>query len=89
LCGARWHVAYRISYRRLEEMMEKRGVEFDHLTLNRRVVKYAPDPDRRFRSRKRPVGPSWRLDETCVTIGGSWKISVGRRTKPAPRWASR
>jgi len=33
--GVRWYVAYPISYRQLEEMMEERGVEVDHSTLNR------------------------------------------------------
>jgi len=40
LWGVRWYVAYPISYRQLEEMMEERGVEVDHSTLNRWVVKY-------------------------------------------------
>lgn len=73
LWGVRWYVAYPISYRHLEEMMDERGVEVDHSTLNRWVVKYAPELERRFRSRKRPVGSSWRLDETYVKIKGSWK----------------
>jgi len=30
-----------MSYRQLEEMMEERGVEVDHSTLNRLVVKSA------------------------------------------------
>ena len=34
LWGVRWYVAYPISYRQLEEMMEERGVEVDHSTLN-------------------------------------------------------
>jgi len=42
LWGVRWYVAYPMSYRQLEEMMEERGVEVDHSTLNRWVVKYAP-----------------------------------------------
>jgi putative transposase len=33
-------VAYPISYRQLEEMMQERGVEVDHSTLNRWVLKY-------------------------------------------------
>ena len=35
LLGVRWYVAYPISYRQLEEMMEERGVEVDHSSLNR------------------------------------------------------
>src|SRR6202041_1932772 len=36
LWGVRRYVSYPISYRQLEEMMEDRGVEVDHSTLNRR-----------------------------------------------------
>ena len=73
LWGVRWYVAYPISYRELEEMMEERGVEVDHSTLNRWVVKYAPLLDQQFHARKRPVGSSWRLDETYVKVKGCWK----------------
>jgi putative transposase len=73
LWGVRWYVAYPISYRQLEEMMEERGVEVDHSTLNRWVVKYVPSLERQFRARKRPVGASWRLDETYVKVKGDWK----------------
>ena len=37
LWGVRWYAAYPISYRQLEEMMQDRGVEVDHSTLNRWV----------------------------------------------------
>ena len=73
LWGIRWYVAYPISYRQLEEMMEERGVEVDHSTLNRRVIKYVPLLEQEFRTRKRPVGGSWRMDETYVRVKGVWK----------------
>ena len=73
LWGVRWYVAYPISYRQLEEMMEERGVEVDHSSLNRWVLKYAPLLDHAFRARKRRVGGSWRMDETYVRIRGQWK----------------
>ena len=73
LWGVRWYVAYPISYRQLEEMMEERGVEVDHATLNRWVLKYVPQLEAAFRARKRPVGSSWRLDETYVRIKGQWR----------------
>jgi hypothetical protein len=73
LWGVRWYVAYPISYRKLEEMMEERGVEVDHATLNRWVLKYIPVLEQAFRLRKRPVGTSWRMDETYVRIKGAWK----------------
>jgi putative transposase len=73
LWGVRWYVAYPISYRQLEEMMGERGVGVDHSTLNRWVLRYAPEVEKRFRARKRPVGTSWRLDETYVRVKGQWK----------------
>ena len=69
----RWYVAYPISYRQIEEMMEERGVEVDHSTLNRWVLKYVPLLEAQFCARKRSVGSSWRLDETYVKIKGAWK----------------
>ena len=73
LWGVRWYVAYPLSYRQLEEMMQERGVAVDHSTLNRWVIKYAPGIDKQFRLRKRPVGKSWRLDETYIKVKGEWK----------------
>lgn len=73
LWGVRWYVAYPMSYRHLEEMMEERGVEVDHSTLNRCVVKYVPLLEKQFRADKRGVGSSWRLDETYVKVKGCWK----------------
>ena len=73
LWGVRWYVAYPISYRQLEEMMQDRGVEVDHSTLNRWVLKYVPLLDKQFRARKRQVGSSWRMDETYVKVKGAWK----------------
>ncbi len=56
LWAARLYVAYPISYRQLEETMANRGVEVDHATLNRWVLKYVPQLEQEFRVRKRPVG---------------------------------
>jgi transposase-like protein len=42
LWDMRWYVAYPISYRQLDEMMEDRGAEVDHSSLNRWVLKYVP-----------------------------------------------
>jgi transposase-like protein len=72
LWGVRWYVAYPISYRQLEEMMGERGVAVDHSTLNRWVIKYAPEVDKQFRRYHHLVGRSWRMDETYVKIKGKW-----------------
>jgi putative transposase len=73
LWAVRWYVAYSISYRQLEEMMQEHGVEVDHATLNRWAPKYVPLPDQKFQARKHSVRPSWRMDETYVRVKGKWK----------------
>jgi len=57
LC-TRWYLAYPLSYRHIEEMMKERGVEVDHSTLNRWILKFTPLIEKNFRSRKRSVGGS-------------------------------
>ena len=73
LC-VRWYLAYPLSYRNLEDMMEERGVEVDHSTIYRWVQKFTPKLEAAFRKgKKRPVGTSWRMDETYIKIKGQWK----------------
>ena len=50
--------------------MKERGVEVDHSSLNRWVLKYTPQLEKAFRQRKRPVGSSWRMDETYISVKG-------------------
>jgi transposase-like protein len=76
LWGVRWYVDYPIGYSQLEEMMQERGVEVDHSTLNRWVLKYVPLLDKQFRACKRLVGSSWRMDETYVRVKGAWKYLI-------------
>ena len=42
LMGVRWYVAYPLSTRHVEELMEERGVDVDHSTINRWTIKYSP-----------------------------------------------
>lgn len=73
MTAVRWYLAYPLSYRDLEEIMGERGVNVDHSTINRWVVKYSPQFHQAFVARKKPVGTSWRLDETSIKIAGQWK----------------
>jgi putative transposase len=73
LMGVRWYVAYPLSYRHVEELMEERGVPVDHATIQRWVVKYSPLLEAAFHRRKRPVWISWRMDETYIKVKGEWK----------------
>jgi transposase-like protein len=73
LLNVRWYCRYSLSYRDLEEMMAERGVVVDHSTLNRWVLKYAPELDKRIRRFLNPTTDSWRVDETYIEIKGEWK----------------
>jgi len=73
LMGVRWYVAYPLSTRHVEALMAERGVEVDHSTINRWVIKYSPQLEEAFHRRKRPVWVSWRMDETYIRVKGAWK----------------
>ena len=67
-----FYVRYGVSYRDLEEIMAERGVVVDHATLNRWVVKYAPQIAEQAQARKKPTACSWRMDETYIRVRGKW-----------------
>jgi hypothetical protein len=53
--------------------MQERGVFVDHATVHRWAMKILPVLAAVFRHRKRPVGASWRMDETYIKVAGEWK----------------
>jgi transposase-like protein len=59
-------------------MMHERGVFVDHSTVHRWALKILPIMALILRRRKRPVGTSWRMDETYIKVAGQWKY------EPAP-----
>jgi transposase-like protein len=69
----RWYAAYPLSYRHLEEIMEERGVSVDHSSINRWSMRFLPLIEKMARKHKRPVGGSWRMDETYIKVKGVWK----------------
>ena len=71
LC-VRWYITYKLSYRDLVEMMAERGVDVSHTTILRWVQCYVPEFEKRWRHYARPVGTSWRVDETYIKVRGRW-----------------
>ena len=67
-----FYVRYGVSYRDLEEIVAERGVEVDHATLNRWVVKFSPTIAANSQVRKKPTAISWRMDETYIKVRGKW-----------------
>jgi hypothetical protein len=69
----RWYVTYKLSYRDLAAMMLERGVAVAPNTIFRWVKRDVPELERRWDPFSRPIGWSWRVDETYIgpigTIG--------------------
>ena len=68
----RYYLAYKLSYREIEEIQLERGVIVDHATINRWVIKFTPILEDIVRRKKKPVSASWRMDETYIKVKGKW-----------------
>lgn len=67
-----FYLRYAVSYRDLEEILQERGVDVDHATLNRWVVRYSPLIAKEAQRRKARTSSSWRMDETYIKVKGKW-----------------
>jgi IS6 family transposase len=72
LLAVGWYLRFSLSYRDVEELLAERGLHADHVTVWRWVQRYAPEMERRLRSRLQPTNDSWRVDETYVRVKGKW-----------------
>src|ERR1700680_2631354 len=71
LC-VRWYLRYKLSFRDLVEMMAERGLSLAHTTIMRWIQHYAPEFEKRWNRFARPVGGSWRVDETYIKVRCHW-----------------
>ena len=53
--------------------MAERGLSVDHSTINRWVLQYGPELDKRCRRHLRSTNDSWKMDETYIKVRGKWK----------------
>ena len=67
-----WYTSFKLSLRDLVIMMADRGVTLTHTTILRWVQHYLPEFEKRWNRYARPVAGFWRMDETYVTVRGSW-----------------
>jgi transposase-like protein len=68
----RWYVTYKLSYRDLAAMMLERGISVAPSTIFRWAQRYVPEFEKRWHRFSRPVGCSWRVDETYILVKGQW-----------------
>ena len=71
LC-VRWYLRFKLSYGDMAEIAWELGVLVAPSTILRWEVRYAEAFSRLWRPFERPVGGSWRCDETYIKIGGHW-----------------
>jgi transposase-like protein len=72
LCVA-WYTSFKLSLRDLVIMMADRGISVTHTTILLRWVQhYLPEFEKRWWRYARPVGGSWRMDETYIKVHGEW-----------------
>ena len=72
LMAVRWYVAYALSYRDIEELMNERGVKVDHATVQRWVVEYSPELMEKACKVMKSSADSWRMDEMYIKVKGLW-----------------
>jgi transposase-like protein len=53
--------------------MEERGVTVVHTTVLRWVQRFTPVFEKQWKRYARPVGLSWRVDETYIKVKGQWR----------------
>src|SRR5271157_98033 len=84
LLAVGWYLRFSLSYRDVEELLAERGLQADHVTVWRWVQRYAPEMERRFRSRLRPTNDSCEWTKPTSGSRASGSIYTGLST-PAVR----
>ena len=79
--AVRWYLRFGLSYRDVEELLADRGIEADHATVFRWVVRFTPLLSEAARPCRHTPGDRWLVDETYVKAGGV--TCTGRSTSSA------
>ena len=66
-----------MSYRDIEELFLRRGLDVDHNTLNRWVLAFAPLLEKRLRQFCRLQCGSVCIHETYIRVRGKWRYLYG------------
>jgi transposase InsO family protein len=71
--AVRWYLRFGLSYRDVEELLVERGVEVDHVTVYRWVLRFTPLLAEAARPCRHAVGDRWQVDETYVKVARRWR----------------
>jgi len=78
LMAVGWYLRFSLSYRDVEELLAERGLHADHVTVWHWVQRYAPEMERRLRSRLKPTN-----DRACLSGQASKVATLPVRNPPA------
>jgi transposase-like protein len=71
--AVRWYLRSGLSYRDVEELLAERGVQVDHVTIYRWVLRFTPLLADVARPCRHAGGNRWQVDETYVKVAGHWR----------------
>jgi transposase-like protein len=71
--AVRWYVTYKLSYRDVCDLMAERGATVVHTAGLRRVQRFVPAFEKKWKNYACPVGSAWRVDETYIKVKGQWR----------------
>src|SRR6266516_194151 len=71
--AVRWYLRFGLSYRDVEELLAERGVEVNHVTIYRWVMRFTSLLAEAARPCRHAVGDRWQVDETYVKVAGQWR----------------
>jgi len=69
----RWYLRFSLSYRDVEGLLAERGIEVDHVTIYRWVLRFSRLLAEAARPCRHAVGDRWQVDETYVKVAGQWR----------------
>ena len=71
--AVRWYPRFSLSYRDVEELLAERGIEVDHVTIYRWVLRFTRLLAEAARPCRHAIGDRWQVDETYVKVAGRWR----------------
>jgi transposase-like protein len=73
MLAVRWYLRFGLSYRDVEELLAERGIEVDHVTVYRWVLRFTLLLAEAARPCRHAVDDRWQVDETYVKVAGRWR----------------